>query len=95
MAGSNQPDTVTVFIPPLLRKLVVGAVFVRTNAGTLQQILDELEIRFPGLRAKLCDENGIRPGLTVSVGDTILSHGLAESIPPGSEVHFLPSLGGG
>ena len=47
-----------VVIPAPLRKYTSGAEIVETYAGTVQQIIDGLDKRFPGIRNSVCDEKG-------------------------------------
>lgn len=84
-----------VFIPPMLRRLTGGANVADVPGQTLAEVIDQLEARFPGVRARICDGDDIRPELSVSIGDTIVSRGLAEPVDAEAEVHFLPALGGG
>ena len=85
----------TVFIPPLLRRLTDDRQSVQVEGTTLREVVDALEARYPGVREKLCHDDEVRPELSVSIGDNLISHGLAEPVPPNSEIHFLPALGGG
>ena len=84
-----------VFIPPLLKPLTAGEEIVEVNAKNVRQVIDELENRFPGIREKLCDEDELKPGLTVAVGGNVSSLGLLQKVGNDSEVHFLPAIGGG
>ena len=86
---------ITVYIPPQLRSLTGGADHVTAAGANVRQIIDNLNVQFPGLRARLCDGDTLRPGLTVAVGGTVSSLGLLQKVPDGSEVHFLPAVGGG
>ena len=86
---------ITVYIPPLLRSLTAGAEQVQTTGTNVRQIIDNLDEQFPGLRSRLCDGDTLRPGLTVAVNGTVSSLGLLQKVPDGSEVHFLPAVGGG
>jgi len=86
---------VTVFIPPLLRDAVGGLEQVEVAGATVRQIVKALETRFPGVSNRLCEGDGLRPGLTVAVNGTVSSLGMLQKVPDGSEVHFLPAVGGG
>jgi molybdopterin synthase sulfur carrier subunit len=86
---------VRVWIPAPLRALTAGQEVVSVPSGTLQQILDNLEEQYPGLRERLCDQTGLRPGLAVAINGQIAARGLWQQVPAGSEVHFLPAIGGG
>lgn len=84
-----------VFIPPLLKPLTAGEEIVEVKAKNVRQVIDELENRFPGMREKLCDEDELKPGLTVAVDGNVSSIGLLQKVSDDSEVHFLPAIGGG
>lgn len=84
-----------VFIPPLLKPLTAGEEIVEVNANNVRQVIEELESRFPGIREKLCDEDELKPGLTVAVDGNVSSLGLLQKVGDDSEVHFLPAIGGG
>lgn len=84
-----------VFIPPTLRDLTNGQEIIEGSGATVRAVLADLEPRFPGLTAKLCVDDALRPGLMVAVGSTMSRTGLRTPVPAGAEVHFLPALGGG
>lgn len=85
----------TVWIPPQLRTLTEGRETVRVGGTTVQEVIDQLEASHPGIKARLCDDNGLRPGLAVAIGPNLARLGLLESVPAESEVHFLPAISGG
>jgi molybdopterin synthase sulfur carrier subunit len=85
----------TVFIPRPLRRWTQGAVRVEAAGRTVGSVIDDLESRFPGLRARLCDEDRLKPGLAVVVGTSISSRGLLTDVPEDAEVHFVQAVGGG
>lgn len=86
---------VTVFIPAPLRELTGGLVQIQVEAGTVREVVKQLEKRFSGIRERLCDGDQLAPSLRVSVGNTIFLEGLSSKTPAGSEVHFLPAIAGG
>jgi molybdopterin synthase sulfur carrier subunit len=86
---------VKVFIPPLLRDVTGDTDEVEVSGASVRQIVAALEARFPGLRERLCVDDGLRPGLSVAVNGVVSSLGLLQKVPDGSEVHFLPAVGGG
>ena len=83
------------FIPPLLKPLTAGEEIVEVNGNNVRRVIDELENRFPGIREKLCEQDELKPGLTVAVDGNISSLGLLQKVGDDSEVHFLPAIGGG
>jgi molybdopterin synthase sulfur carrier subunit len=84
-----------VFIPPALRRLTGGRAELEATGGTLRAVIDELDSRHPGLRSRLCEEDRLRPGLSVVIGSSIGSASLLQPVPDDAEVHFLPAVGGG
>ena len=45
----------TVFIPPLLKAITGGVDTVEVRGATVREAIAELDVKFPGLRARLCD----------------------------------------
>jgi molybdopterin synthase sulfur carrier subunit len=84
-----------VFIPPLMRPLTGGIEDVDVDARSVRQIIEQLDARFPGVKARLCQDDDLKPGLNVTVDGHVSSLGLLEKVTPQSEVHFLPAIGGG
>lgn len=84
-----------VWIPALLRPLAGGQETVTVPGATVQEVVAELEQRFPGIRARICDEHGLRPGMAVVVDAEVARLGLLQPVGEKSEVHFLPAIGGG
>jgi molybdopterin synthase sulfur carrier subunit len=78
-----------------MRNLTDNQEQVEVEGETVRQIIDELERRFPGMAARLVEENRIRPGISVAVDGTIGNKGLREPVQPDSEVHFIPAMSGG
>ncbi len=84
-----------VFIPPSLRQLTQGVQRVELTATTVREVVARLEERFPGIGARLCDSDGLRPGLAVAIDSRISDLGFLERVEPDSEVHFVSAVGGG
>ena len=84
-----------VWVPSLMRDLTGGEEQVSVPGSTLRQVVASLEQAYPGMRDRLMDDDGIKPGIAVVIdGETALM-GLLEPVSPDSEVHFLPAIGGG
>lgn len=79
----------------MLRGLTANRQSVQVEGTTLGEVIEALESIHPGIKARLCVDGDVRPELSASIGDTIISHGLAEPTPANVEIHFLPALGGG
>ena len=84
-----------VFIPPLLRGLTAGNDRVSVRGSTLRQIVNNLEMIYPGLKERLLDGDDLSAGIAVSVDGEFTRLGLLQPIAPDSEVHFLPAISGG
>jgi len=85
----------TVFIPAQLRRMTGGRQQVQIEAGTLREVIEQLDESYPGIAARLTQGGGIVPGLAVSIDGALTSQGLRAPVKPDSEVHFLPAIGGG
>lgn len=84
-----------IFIPTQWRDLTGGVTRVDVDGGNVREAVDALELRFPGIRARLCRGDALTPGLQVCVDDVMSPRGLGVTLAPASEVHFLPAIGGG
>jgi molybdopterin synthase sulfur carrier subunit len=78
-----------------MRDLTGGATQVVVQAQTVRQAIDALEARFPGIKARLCRDDELAPGLQVSIDQVMTARGIRAALRPDSEVHFLPAFGGG
>ena len=83
-----------VFIPTQLRDLTSGDDQVQIDAKTVRQVINALEQRYPGVRDRLIDGSELSPYLQLSV-DGALTRRMHTEVGPGSEIHFLPAVGGG
>jgi molybdopterin synthase sulfur carrier subunit len=84
-----------VFIPAQLRGLTGGKAQIELAAGSVREMVEGLEARFPGIKERLCQGDELAPGLQLSIDHAMTSRGLRAKLKPDSEVHFLPAFGGG
>ena len=82
-----------VWIPTGARKLTGGQQRVRVTGSTIRQVVDSLDKVYPGVKARLCDDDGIMPGIAVIVDSEATNIGLLQQVQEDSEVHFLPAIG--
>ena len=95
-SGSRRLDPVpTVYIPTLLRGLTAGGAAVEVEGATVREIVDNLEKACPGIRARLLEQDRLRPNISVAVDGRISPLGLLERVSPSSEVHFIAAVAGG
>jgi sulfur-carrier protein len=87
-----------VIIPTLLRRLTENADAVEVQASTVRDILDRLDERYPGFRARVCEETGeLRRFINIYVDgeDVRFLDNLSTSVPERAEVSIVPAIAGG
>jgi molybdopterin converting factor small subunit len=90
--------SVSVRIPTILRTYTGGESEVSATGATLAEVLDDLEASFPGIRARILDDNGaLRRFVNVYVGDEDVRflEDLATPTPAGTRVSVIPAVAGG
>jgi molybdopterin synthase sulfur carrier subunit len=89
---------VQVLIPTPLQKFTNDEATVSLEAASVDQLLQGLEELFPGIKARLCDENGkLRRFLNVYVNSEdirFLDH-QTTALADGDEVSIVPAVAGG
>lgn len=88
----------TVRIPTILRTYTDGSSEVPAEGATLAEVLDDLESRHSGIRARVLDDTGaLRRFVNVYVGDEDVrfSGGLEAPVPEGAKVSIIPAVAGG
>lgn len=83
-----------VFVPPML-KAIVPIARVPVRAGTVGEIIEELEAKYPGVAELLVEDDDLMAGIAVIINDQVSQNGLMDVVVDGDEVHFLPALSGG
>ena len=85
-------------IPTPLRKLTNDLEVVSAAGGTVGELLDSLDKAFPGLRERICDEQGnVRRFVNIFVNDEDIRF-LEERATPvkdTDEVSIVPAIAGG
>ena len=90
--------SVTVRIPTPLRRVTNGADKVDVDGATLNDIITSIDNEYPGIRERLCDEQGeIRNFVNIYVDgeDVRFLDGLATAINAGADVSIVPAVAGG
>ncbi len=85
----------TVWIPALLRSYTGDVDSLVLPGTTLAELIDSLDARFPGVKARLLDGAQLRSGMAVVIDTQVNREGLSASVNEHSEVHFIPAIGGG
>jgi molybdopterin synthase sulfur carrier subunit len=84
-----------VWIPALLLPLSEGKQTMDIPGKTVRQVIDNLELEYPGIRARLMDDDRLRPSISVMVDGVISQEKLRHKLDESSEVHFIPAISGG
>ena len=84
-----------VWIPSLLRELTGGQRTVAAAGTTVREVIDSLEQSYPGIKARLLEDDALRPGLTLVVDGKISRLKLRQTVEETSEIHFVPAISGG
>jgi MoaD family protein len=89
---------VQVRIPTVFRKFTEGSQAVEVQPGTLSQLIEQLESKFPGFRGQLLSEGGeLHRFVNVYVNDEDARYlgKLETEVSEGDTVSLLPSVAGG
>jgi molybdopterin synthase sulfur carrier subunit len=84
-----------VWIPALLLPLSKGRQKVNVPGETIRQVIDHLELEYPGIRERLLDGGRLRPNISVVVDGFISQDKLRHKLEEHSEVQFIPAISGG
>lgn len=90
--------SVSVRVPTILRTYTNDTAEVAAEGATLAEVLDDLESNYPGIRARVLDDNGkVRRFVNVYVGDEDVrfDKGLQTEIAEGAQVSIIPAVAGG
>ena len=89
---------VQVLIPTPLQKYTADQASVSLDANSVAELIEAMDTTFPGIRTRLCDENGkIRRFLNFYVNseDIRFLENETTSLNPGDEVSIVPAVAGG
>ena len=67
-----------VFIPSLMQSLTDGQSQVRVEGATVRQIINNLEREYPGVRARLVEDDRVKPNISVAVDGEVTPLGMLE-----------------
>ncbi len=90
--------SVQVLIPTPLQKFTNDEASVALEAASIDGLLDALDTRYPGIKGRLCDENGkLRRFLNIYVNseDIRFLDNQATALGDGDEVSIVPAVAGG
>jgi molybdopterin synthase sulfur carrier subunit len=90
--------TVSVRIPTILRTYTQDQSQVDADGSTLAAVIESLETSFPGIKARVVDEQGaLRRFVNIYVAeeDVRFAQGLETPTPAGAQVSIIPAVAGG
>lgn len=79
----------------MLRDLTNGQKSLSVQGETVQRVIENLEDQYPGIKARLCDGDRLRPSIAVIVDGSTSGLKLRHRLRESSEVHFVISISGG
>ena len=89
---------VKVRIPTPLRKITNGSDEVNAEGASITELIDDLEKNFPGLKERICDEEGkVRRFVNLYVNDEDIRfmNNMETELKDGDEVSIVPAIAGG
>jgi len=90
--------SINVRIPTILRTYTQDQSQVTADGATLTDVLDSLESSYPGIKARVVDDEGkLRRFVNIYVAeeDVRFSQGLDTPTPDGAQVSIIPAVAGG
>jgi molybdopterin synthase sulfur carrier subunit len=89
---------VSVRIPTILRQYTHDESQVSAEGDTLTDVIENLESQFPGIKARLLDDDGkLRRFVNIYVAeeDVRFVQGLDTPTPAGTQISVIPAVAGG
>jgi molybdopterin synthase sulfur carrier subunit len=89
---------ITVIIPAPLREFTDGESEVSASGETVQDVIDDLEDRFPGIEERLTNDDGeLREFLNIYMDDEDIrfKDDLETEIEDGADLSIIPAIAGG
>ncbi|MBN3961910.1 MULTISPECIES: ubiquitin-like small modifier protein 1 [unclassified Nostoc] len=89
---------VKVLVPTTLQSFTNNQATLESTGSTIAELLDSLEKSFPGIKSRLCDEQGkLRRFVNFYVDSEDIRHldGINTTLKDGDEVSIVPAVAGG
>ena len=88
----------TVRITTILRTYTGGEAEVTATGATLQEVINDLELQFPGIAARVLDDNGaLRRFVNIYINDDDVRFidSLNSPTADGAQISIIPAVAGG
>src|SRR5439155_15638827 len=95
---SHIPMSATIRIPTPLRKLTNDLDLVHADGSTIAEILADLDKHYPGLKERICDENGdVRRFVNIFLNDEDIRFldDKTTAVNERDEISIVPAIAGG
>jgi sulfur-carrier protein len=88
---------VEVRVPTILRTYTSGEKVVSADGSSLEAVVADLDIRYPGIAERLIDESGLRRFVNVYLNDEDVRFldGLQTPVADADSITILPAVAGG
>lgn len=89
---------IQVRIPTPLRGLTEDKEVVDAEGATVNELIENLQTRFPGLKERICDDKGeLRRFVNVYLNDEDIrfKDGKGTAVKDGDEISIVPAIAGG
>ena len=89
---------VRVLIPTPLQRLTDNQAEIIAEGSDVHELIGNLEVKFPGVKARLCDEQGMLRrfvNIYINEEDIRFLKGEASPLNDGDEVSIVPAIAGG
>ena len=89
--------SVEVRVPTILRKYTGGEKIVSAQGDSVQALVADLDVNYPGIAERLLDEAGLRRFINVYLNDEDVRFldGLSTQVAEGDSLTILPAVAGG
>ena len=78
-----------------MRDLTHGRTVLRVNAQSLKQLIEAMDLEYPGIKYRLYESGQLRKDIMVIVDGKALKTGLEQTLTDESEIRFIPIVTGG
>jgi sulfur-carrier protein len=89
--------SIKVHIPTPMRQHTDGQAVVESQGGTVQELLDGLSKRFPGLAGRIFENGQVRRFVNIYLNDEDVRYldNLKTPVKDGDEMSIIPAVAGG
>lgn len=90
--------SITVRIPAPLQRFTQNQAEVKVSGANTKELIENLEKKFPGIKERICDENGkVRRFINIYVNEEDVRFLQQDETPlkDGDEVSIIPAIAGG